>query len=43
LSQGTQRILDVVPQTLADHVSTLLGSYDDITEIEKYLKKHAEK
>lgn len=30
----------MIPKTLTDHVSTFLGSYDDITEIEKYLLEY---
>lgn len=39
-STGTGRILDVKPQTLHDHVSTLMGSSKDIDEIEKYIVKY---
>ena len=39
-STGTEPILKQKPQTLNEHVSTFLGSYDDIVEIEKYYKQY---
>mmetsp|Transcript_22015 Transcript_22015/g.31634 ORF Transcript_22015/g.31634 Transcript_22015/m.31634 type:complete len:407 (+) Transcript_22015:17-1237(+) len=40
-STGKGRILEVQPTSLHQHVSTFLGSNDDIQEIENYLKKSA--
>ena len=37
-STGTGRILDTVPKGLHDHVPCLMGSYDDVTEAEKYIR-----
>lgn len=36
-STGSGRLLDVVPESIHEHVSTILGSYDDVVELEKYL------
>lgn len=38
-STGTGPILKVTPKTLHDHISTYLGSKEDIVEIERYLKE----
>ena len=38
-STGTGNILDVIPQDLHEHVPCLMGSMDDVTEAEKYIKK----
>lgn len=39
-STGYGLLKDVEAVTLHDHVSCFLGSYDDVTEVEKYLLKH---
>lgn len=35
-STGKSPILDIIPTNLNQHVSTLLGSHEDVTEAEKY-------
>ena len=37
-STGKSSILDVIPTNLNQHVSTLLGSLEDVTEAEKYFQ-----
>ena len=39
-STGYEPLLKQQPKTLHDHISTFLGSYDDVMEVEKYLKAH---
>lgn len=36
-STGTGRVLEVVPESLTLHVPVIMGSYDDVAEVEKYL------
>jgi fructose-1,6-bisphosphatase I len=36
-STGYGRIMDIHPQSLGEHVSTFMGSPDDIDEMERYL------
>eukprot|EP01035_Chromulina_nebulosa_P022317 gene22317-28901_t len=37
-STGTKRILDMIPNQLNQHVPTFLGSYEDVLELEKYIR-----
>ena len=37
-STGTGRILDTSPRGLHDHVPCIMGSFEDVTEAEKYIK-----
>ena len=36
---GLGNVLDVIPKDLHEHVPCIMGSKDDVTEVEKYLKK----
>ena len=36
-STGFGRVLDIKPKTLNEHAPVIMGSYDDVTEAEKYL------
>mmetsp|Transcript_33375 Transcript_33375/g.56030 ORF Transcript_33375/g.56030 Transcript_33375/m.56030 type:complete len:409 (-) Transcript_33375:354-1580(-) len=40
-STGKQRILEMKPKTLHDHVPTFLGSAEDVLELEQYLEKES--
>ena len=40
-STGSGRILDVVPKSLRDRVSTYMGSKDDVEEIERFILKYS--
>ena len=35
-STGFGRIMNVRPKSLHDHVPCIMGSYDDVTEVELY-------
>mmetsp|Transcript_11646 Transcript_11646/g.16533 ORF Transcript_11646/g.16533 Transcript_11646/m.16533 type:complete len:385 (-) Transcript_11646:50-1204(-) len=38
-STGVKRIMDLLPEKVHQRVPTFLGSYDDVTEVEKYLSQ----
>ena len=40
-TNGTVRLMDIKPDSIHQRVPTYLGSYDDVTELEEYIKVDA--